>query len=54
MKKLTYTKAELLREAKSFLLYYGRMELMPEYMRKKFDDFVRKVKVYEQEKGVAL
>ena len=54
MKKLTYTKAELLREAKSFSLYYGRMELMPEYMRKKFDDFVRKVKVYEQEKGVAL
>lgn len=52
--KLTYTKAELLREAKSFSLYYGRMELMPEYMRKKFDDFVRKVKVYEQEKGVAL
>lgn len=54
MKRLTYTKAELLREAKQFSLFYGRLELMPDDIRKRFDDFVRKVKVYEKEKGISL
>jgi len=54
VKKLTYTKAELLREAKSFSLYYGRLELMSDEMRRRFEEFVEKVKVYEKEKGVSL
>ena len=53
VKKLTYTKAELLREAKSFSLYYGRLELMSDDMRRRFDEFVQKVKVYEKEKETA-
>ncbi len=54
MKRLTYTKAELLQEAKQFSLYYGRLELMSDDTRKRFDEFVRKVKVYEKEKGISL
>ena len=54
MKKLTYTRAELLCEAKVFSIYFGRLELMPGYMRKRFEEFVRKVKVYEQEKGLSI
>ena len=54
MKKLTYTKTELLREAKSFSLYYGRLELMSDDMRRRFDEFVQKVKVYEKEKETAI
>lgn len=54
MKKLTYKRAELLREAKVFSIYFGRLELMPDYMRKRFEEFVRKVKIYEQEKGISL
>jgi len=54
VKKLTYTKAELLREAKSFSLYYGRLELMSDDMRRRFDEFVQKVKVYEKEKETAI
>lgn len=54
MKRLTYTKAELLREAKQFSLYYGRLELMSDDTRRRFEKFVEKVKVYEKEKGMAL
>ncbi len=54
MKRLTYTKAELLSEAKRFSLYYGRLELMSDDTLKRFDEFVRKVKVYEKEKGISL
>lgn len=54
VKKLTYTKAELLREAKAFSLYCGRIELMSDDTRRRFEEFIEKVKVYEKEKGVSL
>ena len=52
MKKLTYTKKELLKEAKQFSLYYGREELMTPNTRKLYNAFCEKVKVYEREKGL--
>lgn len=51
MKKLTYTKAELQKEAKMFSLYYGRLELMPEGIRKRFESFCKKCEIYDREKG---
>ena len=51
MKKLTYTKAELQKEAKVFALYYGREELMSEPTKKRYEAFCEKVKVYDREKG---
>ena len=52
MKKLTYTKKELLEEAKRFSLYYGREELMSPNVRQKYDAFCEKVKIYDKEKGL--
>lgn len=50
MKKLTYTKAELQKEAREFSVYYGRMELMSDATRKRFEAFCEKVKIYDNEK----
>lgn len=50
MRKLTYTKAELRKEGRVFALYYGREELMPEYIKKRYEAFCEKVKVYDREK----
>lgn len=33
---------------------YGRLELMSDDMRRRFDEFVQKVKVYEKEKETAI
>lgn len=52
MKKLTYTKKELLEEAKTFSIYYGREEMMSEATRKRYEAFCKKVEVYEREKGI--
>lgn len=51
MKKLTYTKAELQKEAKTFSLYYGRPELMSEGVRKRFESFCKKCEIYDKETG---
>ncbi len=53
-RKLTYTKRELQKEAKRFSVYAGRQELMSDATRRRFDEFVKKVQVYESEKGVRL
>ena len=51
MRRLTYTKAELQKEARVFSLYYGREELMTEETRKRYEAFCEKCKVYDKEKG---
>lgn len=51
MRKLTYTKAELIKEARTFSIYCGREELMTEETRKRYEAFCEKCKVYDKEKG---
>lgn len=48
-KKLTYTKAELQAEAKYFSLYVGRMELMPDIVKVRYERFIEKCRVYDEE-----
>lgn len=50
MKKLTYTKKELMKEARAFSIYYGRVELMSEGTRKRYEAFCEKCRIYEEEK----
>lgn len=50
MKKLTYTKKELMKEARAFSIYCGREELMSEGTRKRYEAFCEKCRVYEEEK----
>lgn len=50
-KKLTYTKKQLMAEAKMFSLYYGRTELMSESTRKKYEALCEKCRIYEAEKS---
>lgn len=50
MKKLTYTKKELMKEAREFSIYYGREELMSEGTRKRYEAFCEKCRIYEEEK----
>ena len=50
MKKLTYTKKELMKEARTFSIYYGRVELMSEGTRKRYEAFCEKCRIYEEEK----
>ena len=47
MKKLTYTKKELMKEARAFSIYYGREELMSEGTRKRYEAFCEKCRVYD-------
>lgn len=42
MKKLTYTKKELMKEARAFSIYHGREELMSEGTRKRYEAFCEK------------
>lgn len=49
MKKLTYTKKELMKEARTFSIYYGREELMSEGTRKRYEAFCEKCRVYDEE-----
>ena len=49
MKKLTYTKKELMKEARAFSIYYGRVELMSEGTRKRYEAFCEKCRIYEEE-----
>ena len=49
-KKLTYTKKELLKEAKEFSLYYGRPELMSDITKDRYKAFCEKCRVYDREK----
>ena len=49
MKKLTYTKKELTKEAREFSIYYGREELMSEGTRKRYDAFCEKCRVSDKE-----
>lgn len=50
-KKLTYTKKQLMAEAKKFSIYYGRTELMSEATRKKYEELCEKCRIYESEKS---
>ena len=49
MKKLTYTKKELMKEARAFSIYYGREELMSEGTRQRYEAFSEKCRVYDEE-----
>lgn len=49
MKKLTYTKKELTKEARAFSIYYGREDLMSEGTRKRYEKFCEKCRVYDEE-----
>lgn len=49
MKKLTYTKKELTKEAREFSIYYGREELMSEGTWRRYNAFCEKCRVYDEE-----
>ena len=49
MKKLTYIKEELMKEAREVSIYYGREELMSEGTRKRYEAFCEKCRVYDEE-----
>ena len=41
---------ELMKEARVFSIYYGRVELMSEGTRQRYEAFCEKCRIYEEEK----
>lgn len=49
MDTIAKMKKELMREARTFSIYYGREELMSEGTRKRYEAFCEKCRIYEEE-----